>query len=346
MTLSDLFKRLRVDPYIAAIVLMVVLASIIPARGMAAPAMSGLTYAAIALLFFLYGARLPVETIIQGLTHWRLQLTVLVSTFILFPIIGLGFSHLFQSLLGPSLSAGLLFLCLLPSTVQSSIAFTSIARGNVAAALCSASISNLLGIFISPLLVALLLSTHGGGISVASIKDIVLQLLVPFLAGQILRPWLKGFVIKHKFLLGFVDRGSILLVVYTAFSEGVVNGIWTQIDIQSLILLLVANLILLCVVLVITTVVSRRFGFSKEDEIAIVFCGSKKSLASGIPIANVLFPAHLVGLTVLPLMLFHQVQLMACATLARRYARRPELAQGSVEPGLGGRAPQQQPQQQ
>lgn len=319
----SLLQRLRVDPYILAIVMMVVLASVLPCRGQAAVVMNGLTYAAISLLFFLYGARLPVETIIQGLTNWRLQITVLLSTFLLFPLLGLAFSHLFQGLLGPSLSLGLLFLCLLPSTVQSSIAFTSIARGNVAAALCSASISNLLGIFISPLLVALLLARHDAGISASSIKDIVLQLLVPFLAGQILRPWLKNFVGKHKFLLGLVDRGSILLVVYTAFSEGVVNGIWSQIDIQSLLLLLVANLILLTVVLVLTTIISRRMGFSKEDEIAIVFCGSKKSLASGIPIANVLFPAQTVGLMVLPLMLFHQVQLMACAAIARRYARRP-----------------------
>lgn len=330
MTIHDLLKRLRIDPYILTIVLMVVLASVLPCRGQAATVMSGITYAAIALLFFLYGARLPAETILQGLANWRLQLFVLLSTFLLFPILGLILSHLLQPVLGPSLSVGLLFLCLLPSTVQSSIAFTSIARGNVAAALCSASISNLLGIVVSPLLVGLLLSKHDAGISVSSIKDIVLQLLVPFLAGQALRPWLKGFVIKHKFILGLVDRGSILLVVYTAFSEGVVNGIWGQIEPASLVLLLLANLLLLAIVLVATTVVSRRMGFSKEDEIAIVFCGSKKSLASGIPIANVLFPAQAVGLMVLPLMLFHQIQLMACATIARRYARRHQAHKAAV----------------
>jgi sodium/bile acid cotransporter 7 len=323
MTLPAFLKRLPVDPYILIIVLMVVLASVLPCRGEAALVMSGITYAAIALLFFLYGARLPAETILEGLTNWRLQVLVLLCTFLLFPIIGLALSHLLQPLLGPSLSIGLLFLCLLPSTVQSSIAFTSIARGNVAAALCSASISNLLGIIVSPLLVGLLLSKHDAGISVSSVKDIVLQLLVPFLAGQALRPWLKGFVIRHKFILGLVDRGSILLVVYTAFSEGVVNGIWGQIEPTALVLLLLANLLLLVIVLIATTIISRRLGFSKEDEIAIVFCGSKKSLASGIPIANVLFPAQAVGLMVLPLMLFHQIQLMACATIARRYAQRP-----------------------
>lgn len=323
MTFGERLKSYGFDLYVVLLLATVGLATILPARGAFVGIVGVATDAGIALLFFLYGARLDTSSIIAGISNWRLQLMVLATTFVVFPVIGLMMGKLAEPWLGPEVTVGLVYLSLLPSTVQSSIAFTSIARGNVAAALCSASISNLLGIFISPLLVALLLARHDAGISASSIKDIVLQLLVPFLAGQILRPWLKNFVGKHKFLLGLVDRGSILLVVYTAFSEGVVNGIWSQIDIQSLLLLLVANLILLTVVLVLTTIISRRMGFSKEDEIAIVFCGSKKSLASGIPIANVLFPAQTVGLMVLPLMLFHQVQLMACAAIARRYARRP-----------------------
>ncbi len=314
--------RQRVDPYILAILFMVLLASVLPCRGTSAKVMGHATDFAIALLFFLYGARLPRETVVQGLVHWRLQVMVLAGTFLLFPLLGISLQALLQPWLGESLAFGLLFLCLLPSTVQSSIAFTSIARGNVAAALCSASISNLLGIILTPLLAGLLLKSTGGGFSAGAIEDIVLQLLVPFLVGQALRPWLKGFMTAWKALLSYVDRGSILLVVYTAFSEGVVNGIWHQVAPASLVLLLLVNLILLAVVLATMTIVSRRFGFSKEDEIAIVFCGSKKSLASGIPIANVLFPAQSVGLIVLPLMLFHQIQLMACAALARRYAAR------------------------
>ncbi|MET1027210.1 MAG: bile acid:sodium symporter family protein [Dongiaceae bacterium] len=324
MSVKSWLDRLRIDPYILALVATVGVASILPCRGVSAVVMGDVTDFAIGLLFFLYGTRLSSEAVVQGITNWRLQVTVLCSTFVLFPLLGIGLAWLTKPLLGPNLAFGLTFLCLLPSTVQSSIAFTSIARGNVAAALCCASISNLLGIVITPVLVGLILSSQTGGISASSVKDIVLQLLVPFVAGQLLRPWLKGWIGRHRQILSYVDRGSILLVVYTAFSEGVVNGIWSKLDLGNLALLLVVNLLLLATVLCLTTWGSRRLGFSKEDEIAIVFCGSKKSLASGIPIANVLFPASAVGLIVLPLMLFHQVQLMACAALARGYARRQE----------------------
>jgi solute carrier family 10 (sodium/bile acid cotransporter), member 7 len=231
-----------------------------------------------------------------------------------------------------------MFLCCLPSTVQSSIAFTSIARGNVAAAICSASLSNLIGIVLTPLLVTLLLftGTHAGALSLGSVREIMSQLLVPFVAGQLLRRWIGGFVTKHKKVLGYVDRGAILLVVYTAFSKGVVDGIWERLTPMSL-LLLVVNIVLLAIVTATTAFASCKLGFSREDEIAIVFCGSKKSLASGVPMAIVLLPAATVGLTILPLMLFHQIQLMVCAWLARRYAARPAVSQPAEEliVGLG-----------
>jgi sodium/bile acid cotransporter 7 len=67
---------------------------------------------------------------------------------------------------------------------------------------------------------------------------------------------------------------------------------------------------------------SRRLGFSREDEITIVFCGSKKSLSSGIPMAKVFFAPGALGMVILPLMLFHQIQLMVCAVLAAQWARR------------------------
>jgi sodium/bile acid cotransporter 7 len=205
--------------------------------------------------------------------------------------------------------------------VQSSIAFTSIAGGNLPAAVCAASASSLIGIVVTPLLVVLVMHAHSG-VSFGAIEGIVLQLLVPFLAGQIARNWIGAFLERHKALTGLVDRGSILLIVYAAFSEGVVSGIWRQLDLLSLTFVVLANAALLALVLTITTFASRRLGFSREDEITIVFCGSKKSLAVGIPMVNVLFPAHAVGLMILPLILFHQIQLMVCATLARRYAAR------------------------
>jgi len=219
--------------------------------------------------------------------------------------------------------------------VQSSIAFTSIAHGNVPAAVCAASASSLLGIFITPLLVGVLMHTNAGGAGPAplgAIESIVLQLFVPFVAGQILRPWIGGFIDRHKKVIGLVDRGSILLVVYTAFSAAVVAGLWQQVSLRTLALLLVLCCVLLAVALVVTSQLGKRLGFSREDRITILFCGSKKSLASGVPMANVLFAGSAVGAIVLPLMLFHQVQLMVCAVLAQRYAR--QAAAAAVTDGL------------
>lgn len=312
--------RLPIDPYLVAILSTVAVASALPVRGEGAVVARELTGIAIGLLFFLYGARLSPQAAITGLRHWRLHLTVFASTFLLFPALGVAARVVSPLILSPGLYAGLLYLCLLPSTVQSSIAFTSIARGNVAAALCSASASNLIGIVLTPTLVGLLMHARGRGFSPHAIEDIVLQLLVPFLAGQALRPWIGRWIGEHRAMLGYVDRGSILLVVYTAFSEGVVSGIWHRLTVGGVALLIAVDTLLLAIVLVTTTFASRRLGFSREDEITIVFCGSKKSLASGLPMAGVLFPAQQVGLLVLPLMLFHQIQLIVCAALARRYA--------------------------
>ncbi|MEU0360346.1 bile acid:sodium symporter family protein [Streptomyces cyaneofuscatus] len=314
---------LPVDAYILALVGTVVLAALLPARSTAADVASGASTGAVALLFFLYGARLSTAEALDGLKHWRLHLTVLACTFLVFPLLGLASKGLVPFVLTPELQAGFLFLCLVPSTIQSSIAFTSIARGNVPAAICAGSFSSLAGIFLTPLLAALLLGSAGGGFSADSLLKIVLQLLVPFLTGQLLRRWVGGFLTRHKKVLGLVDRGSILLVVYTAFSEGMVAGIWSQVTPARLGGLLAAEAVLLAVMLALTWYGARRLGFGREDRIAIQFAGSKKSLAAGLPMASVLFGAH-ASLAVLPLMLFHQMQLMVCAVIAKRRSRDPE----------------------
>jgi sodium/bile acid cotransporter 7 len=319
MLVNQLLSRLPIDPYIVAIVSMVGLASLLPVHGTGAVIAGHLTTAAIALLFFLHGARLSPSAALAGARHWRLHIVVLGSTFLLFPALVLIARAMVPDLLTAPLWSGLILLSVLPSTVQSSIAFTSIARGNVPAALCSATVSNLLGMLLTPLLAGLLLSTQGG-FSIHGIGDILLQLMLPFAAGQLSRPLLGAWAQRNKTLLGLVDRGSILLVVYTAFSEGVTQGIWHQLGLGDLGRLLAIDAVLLAAVLAITTYGSRLLGFSHADEITIVFCGSKKSLASGLPMATVLLAGQSVGLIVLPLMLFHQIQLMACAWLAKRYA--------------------------
>ncbi|MET9116233.1 bile acid:sodium symporter family protein [Streptomyces longwoodensis] len=320
-------SRLPIDPYIVLLLGTVGLAALFPARGTAADVFSGASTAAIALLFFLYGARLSTREALDGLRHWRLHVTVLACTFLIFPVLGLAARGLVPVLLTHPLYQGLLFLTLVPSTVQSSIAFTSIARGNVPAAICAGSFSSLVGIVVTPLLAAVLLGSSGGGFSADSLVGIVLQLLVPFLAGQVLRRWIGGFVTRHKKVLGYVDRGSILLVVYTAFSEGVTQGIWHQVSPLRLGGLLVVEAVLLAVMLLLTWYGAKALRFGREDRITIQFAGSKKSLAAGLPMAGVLFGAH-ASLAVLPLMLFHQMQLMVCAVIARRRARDPLPEQG------------------
>jgi sodium/bile acid cotransporter 7 len=204
--------------------------------------------------------------------------------------------------------------------VQSSIAFTSIARGNVPAAVCAATASNLLGILLTPLLVSLLLHKSGSAGGLDSALNIVVQLLLPFVAGQVLRRRIGEWAKRHNKILGLVDRGSILLAVYSAFGAAVVEGIWHLFPLPQLGELVLVNAILLGLVLTITMFGSRLLGFARADEIVIVFCGSKKSLAAGIPMATVLFGASTVGVVLLPIMIFHQMQLMVCAVLARRYA--------------------------
>jgi sodium/bile acid cotransporter 7 len=326
--LKGLLARLKPDFYVILIVGMMVLASLAPVRGEAATALGWATKVGIGLVFFLHGARLSREAVSRGLTHWRLHLLVLATTFGLFPLLGVGLAALPAAITPTALAPGVILLACLPSTVQSSIGFTAIARGDVAAAVASATASNLLGVILTPLLAALALHSTGCGFSLQSVQTIALQLLAPFAAGQVLRTWIGPWITARARVLAWVDRGAILMLVYAAFSAAVVEGLWREVSAADLLRLLVICAGLLAVVLAITTFAARAFGFSKEDEIAIVFCGSKKSLASGAPIASVLFPPALVGPMILPLMLFHQLQLMACAVIAQNYARRAEPPQG------------------
>ena len=207
--------------------------------------------------------------------------------------------------------------------MQSSIAFVSVGKGNVAAAIVSATASNIIGVFLTPLMAGLLLQSKGG-ISMGEVGKIFGQLLAPFIAGHLLRPWLGAWAQKNKAILTLSDRGSIVLAVYTAFSAAVIEGLWHKIGITDLAAVIGVDAILLVLVLAITTFAARRLGFNREDEVAIVFCGSKKSLATGVPMANVLFPPATVGMAILPLMIFHQMQMIAAAALARNYAKQAE----------------------
>lgn len=310
------------DPLIVLIILAVLLAVIAPARGVFAETLGQLTNVAIAFLFFLYGARLSTQEALNGLKHWRLHLTILAFTFVVYPLIGIALRPL-TAFISHDMYLGILFLTLVPSTVQSSVAFTSIAKGNVAGAIVSASTSNLVGVFITPSLVMLLMGTGGGvHIDTSVFGEIALLLLAPFILGQLTRRWVGKFAQSKATKV--VDRGSIAMVVYSAFSKGVVDGIWSSISIWELAFLVAFAAIFVAFMLWLTKKVSEKLGFKRADTVAIEFCGSKKSLATGLPMASVIFASGgtSLGLLILPLMIYHQVQLMMCSWLASRYAQR------------------------
>lgn len=317
-------SRFLPDRFTTGIVLSVVLGLVLPCTGQVAGVFGGITNCAIFLLFFLYGAKLSRASVLEGILNWRLQSMVFFFTFIFFPLIIPLFRPAFEPLVGASLYMGLLYVACLPSTVQSSIAFTSVAAGNVPAAVCSASVSSLLGVFLTPMLVSILFSTDAtahADIGLDTIAKISYQILLPFFMGQFSQRWLRHWVHKRKELIRWNDQGTIWLVVYTSFSSATAQGYWTELDATHLGGLIFVCLVLLSITHACTYFSSKWLGFSREDCITIVFCGSKKSLAVGAPMMLAIFGAESNNL-LLPLMIFHQVQLMTCAHLAKMWQPR------------------------
>ena len=324
----------RPDFLIWMIIIAVVVALVLPVRGAAVEPANWVVTIAIGFLFFLYGVRLSPREALQGLTHWRLHVLIVCLTFVFFPLVGLALMVL-KPIVGAGLYLGILYLTLVPSTVQSSVTFTSIAHGHIAASVVAASVSSLLGVFVTPLLAMLLLAPSGGvHIDGSTFIKIGVQLLLPFVLGQLLRRWVLPFA-ANKLTKKF-DQISIGLVVYTSFSEAVTSGTFGQVSWVMLVGLVIGSCLLVYAMLAITSWVSRRLGFNYRDQVAIQFAGTKKSLAAGLPMAAGMFgsagagaaagagaeAAAGLGLIILPLMIFHQVQLVICSIRASTYAER------------------------
>lgn len=280
----------------------------------------------IALMFFLHGAATSLESLKAAAAHWRLDVFVQTSTYVLFPIVGLGVFFATRTMLPDALRLGFFYLCAVSSTVSSSVALTAVARGNVSGAMFDATLSGLLGIVLTPLLVGLVTARGGQRASLLpEIVEVLLQIVAPFLFGHSLRFWLDGARIQHKNLVRTVDQAVILVIVYSAFCGMIVSGFWTRDNALPLVEVFGLVAALLAAVLTLTTLTSRAIGFSREDEVAAVFCGSKKSLVNGAPIAKVIFAASpALGVIMLPLLVYHPLQLILCSVIARRYAARAD----------------------
>lgn len=317
----------KIDNFSLMIVFAVVFATFFPSTGNLYDILTLVSKLGISLLFFLHGAKLSREVLFSGVMAWDRHLLVFCLTFVVFPLLSLLFKLIPSSILPSYLYKGFVFLCALPATVQSSIVFTSTAKGNISLAVCSASISSIFGVVISPFLVSVLMggieNTFEFGINfVDSVKDISLQIVFPFLSGHILRPYIGKWVDSNSKPLKLIDQGSIVLIVYLAFCKSVSQGLWQRLGIYDFFIILVLSLFLLSLVMSLSVFLSRTLNFSTEDEVAVLFCGSKKSLVNGVPMANVMFSSSAVGIIILPLMIFHQVQLIVSAVISQKYAHR------------------------
>lgn len=310
---------MRIDPFVVMILGLAGLGIVLPAQGEVLEVVNVLVQVGIVALFFLYGARLSTAEVVHGLTAWRVHVVIVAITFVVFPLMGLALSPLAPSVISQQLLTALVFLCLVPSTVQSSVAFTSIAGGDRAIAVVAASTSSLLGVFLTPLLVALLL---GGDVTVdaEAILRIVGLLLLPFLAGQVARRWLRPWLVRHDVGLRRFDRSTVLLVVYAGFSRGTNADVWDVLDWGDGAVVAGVCAGLLALSSLVCWLAGRRFG--RGAQVAIYFCGTNKSLAAGLPMASVLFSATTFPLMILPLMVYHQLQLVVGSIIATRLSGR------------------------
>ncbi|BES72096.1 bile acid:sodium symporter [Marinobacter nanhaiticus D15-8W] len=313
--------RIPIDRFTLILLGTIGVATYFPAEGEVARMLGVAGSVAVALLFFFHGAALSREQVVAGASHWRLHIIITAMTFVVFPVLVWPISKLPSSWVPEDLVLGFLYLGVLPSAVSSSIAFTAMARGNVPAAVCSAAASNVFGMMLTPFLLLLLVSVAGDGFSVGdALKDIVFQLLLPFGVGHGLRPWLGRFMERNKPLMARYDQGVILLIVYSAFSHSVASGLWQRLPVTSIILAIGLCDLLLFVVILLARLAAMSWGLNTADEAAVVFCGSKKSLASGLPMAKVLFAGHPgFGMIVLPIMCYNQIQIIVEAVLAKWY---------------------------
>jgi len=323
MQLLRHLKRIVTDWFLCCMLLAVVLAWLIPSFGAKGGAMHAevVTNVGIFVVFFLHGVNLSSEQIRHGLKSWRLHVMVQSFTFIVFPLLWLLADRLLGSYIAPMLMLGFLYLCALPSTISSSVALTGAAAGNVPGAILNASLSSVLGIVITPWLCDQLASAGAADIDLSeTLLDLSLMLLLPLVLGQLVRPLLGKFFARHKRYTNLIDKWVILLLVYAAFCNSMVSGLWQSQGNSVLLIAFGGSAALLALILLLTTRSARLLHFNHADRVAAVFCASKKSLAAGVPMAALIFGDHpALGLILLPIMIYHPLQLVVCSIMAETY---------------------------
>lgn len=319
---------IKLDYFLVGLVVAVAAALVWPAPGVSGGVLHfdyATTYG-ISIVFFLYGLTLSPERMRGGMLLWKVHLAVQLTTFLIFPLVVIAARRLLPGLFPDELWLGFFYIAALPSTVSSSVAMTHIARGNVPAAVFNASLSSLLGVFLTPAWMSWYMSLSGIRMPLLPvILKVTLLVLLPIVVGQIARRRLGAWARRNAFWVKLADRTTILAIVYNSFCDSVAAGVWKDNDILLVAEIAIAAVSLFLIVYAITGVICTALGFDVADRIACQFCGSKKSLATGAPLAKVVFgstPA--LGLIIAPIMVFHFLQLVIVGILAARFARRVE----------------------
>lgn len=326
-----MLAKLNIDKFLLSIVGVVVAAILWPTPGMSGGFLHVEWVASygISIVFFLYGLTLAPEKMRAGLVKWKVHIVVQAATFGLFPLVVLALIRIFGAYFPPEISLGFFYLAALPGTVSSSVAMTSLARGNVPVAIFNATLSAFLGVFLTPILMAWYMKTTGHALPLeAVITKIVLLVLLPTALGQIAHRWLSDWARANSSWLKLVDRGVILAIVYNSFGDSIHEGVWSAHDLSLLVFMVIGCIGLFFLIFGLMKIPTSLLGFDREDTIACIFCSSKKSLATGIPLSKVMFGATpTLGLIIAPLMLFHFFQLVIVSIIANRYAQDPLAAE-------------------
>ena len=324
-SLGSLLARVGLDWFILALVAMIGLARIWPDPGIQEGlfSLSSLATFGVSLIFFFYGLKLNFSQLREGLRNYRLHLVIHLTTFVVFPAVVLTARSLFLTPDTELLWLGIFYVAVLPSTVSSSVVMVSIAGGNIPAAIFNASISSLIGVFVTPLWMSFLLANTNGQYDLTGvIGKLTLQVIVPVILGLLLNQRLGWFAARHKSALRYFDQITILLIVYTAFCESFARHSFEKISADDLLWLMALMLGLFFLIFGLLTGISRLLNFTREDRITALFCGSKKSIIQGSVMANVLFPGSMAGVVLLPIMIYHALQLIVASIIAQAMARR------------------------
>jgi sodium/bile acid cotransporter 7 len=325
MKVFQSLSKAGINVFFLCLVATVFLAWLFPEFGSANSAMPlrQITGYGVSVIFFFYGVQLDFKSLVEGLRNWKLHLTVQSTTFILFPLFAAIIVYFFGKV-NEQLWLGFFYLCALPSTVSSSVVMVSIAGGNVAAAIFNASLSSIIGIFMTPVWMSFYNVQAGSDVALSdAIGKLCIQVLVPVIVGMLFHSRIGAWVLKYKTWLRFTDQFIILLIVFTAFAESFLGKMFDSFSAQQIVLLGIAMLAFFLVMAAIMFLVSSSLRFSIADRITVIFCGSKKSLVQGAVMGRVLFPDPVVfGVILLPLMLYHALQLMAGSMLAQIISRK------------------------